>query len=257
MLYGTLLIPSCPGVSNLSIRRCLLQPFHTWMCRIKIGYFHFHTPPRAHSSRATDTDRRRHHLGDFYLTYSLQVHLLLTWSWFIGQFRWVSRASLSPVMATPSPPATAALELICTSSLPASTQVLKHTCMWKKMAPHWARKDSPPPPPQFRHLNVASLSMYCWWLHAGLQRGHHPLRDWIYGCGSPFPISADWLGANLSRQTFAEDKGGCGRRPVSIWNICDSLDHICTLHFSWFKIVLAQSLLRLQILFNPEWTCSL
>lgn len=121
-------------------------------------------------------------------------------------------------MATPSPSATVAFEIICTSSLPASTQVLKHTCMWKKIAPHWVRKDF------FR--NVASLSMYCWWLRAGLQLGHQPLFDWIYGCGSPFPISADWLGANLSRQTFAEDKGGCGRRPVSKWDICASLDHI-------------------------------
>lgn len=67
--------------------------------------------------------------------------------------------------------------------------------------------------------------MYCWLLRAGLQLGHQLVFDWIYGWGSPFPISADWLGANLSWQTFAEDKGGCGKRAVSYWNICDSLDH--------------------------------
>lgn len=54
--------------------------------------------------------------------------------------------------------------------------------------------------------------------HAGLRHGYPPLFDWIYDCGSPFPISTDWLGANLSHQTPTEDKGGCGRRPVLNWN---------------------------------------
>lgn len=57
--------------------------------------------------------------------------------------------------------------------------------------------------------------MHCVRHHAGLQLGYPPLFDWIY---SPFPISTDWLGANLSHQTPTEDKGECGRRPVLNWN---------------------------------------
>lgn len=38
--------------------------------------------------------------------------------------------------------AAAALELICTSSLPACTQVLKHTCMWRNSRPtEWGQGD--------------------------------------------------------------------------------------------------------------------
>lgn len=68
------------------------------------------------------------------------------------------------------------------------------------------------------HTHTRTMGMQCSRLHAGLQLGYPPLFDWIYDCGSPIPISSDWLGANLSHQTPAEDKGGCGRRPVLNWN---------------------------------------
>lgn len=66
--------------------------------------------------------------------------------------------------------------------------------------------------------HTGSLGVHSVRHHAGLQQGYPPLFDWIYDCGSPFPISTDWLGANLSHQTPTEDKGGCGRRPVLKWN---------------------------------------
>lgn len=94
--------------------------------------------------------------------------------------------------------------------LHSSVQTHMHVEKNKKWLP--TERGSTPLPSQFRHLNVASLSMYCWWLHAGLQRGHHPLSDWIYGCGSPFPISADWPGANLSlARLLLKIKEGVGR----------------------------------------------
>lgn len=72
-----------------------------------------------------------------------------------------------------------------------------------------------------------SPGQHCWGLHAGLLRGYPPPFDWIYDCGSPFPISTDWLGANLSQQTPAEDKGGCGRRPLLNWNKFATAATVC------------------------------
>lgn len=65
---------------------------------------------------------------------------------------------------------------------------------------------------------TGSLGVHSVRHHAGLRHGYPLLFDWIYDCGSPFPISTDWLGANLSHQAPTEDKGGCGRRPVLNWN---------------------------------------
>lgn len=201
------------------------------MCRIKIGHSYFHSPPHTHSYRAADTDRRRYPWGTFIsLTPSRSIFCWLEADSLVNSGESLERLCLCYGHTfTFSNSSTWANLHFISACLHSSVETHMH--VEKKAAPHWVRKDFVS---SFRHINVASLSMCCWWLHAGLQLGHQPLFDWIYGCGSPFPISADWLGANLSRQTFAEDKGGCGRRPVTNWNICDSLGHIRMLHFNRF-----------------------
>lgn len=154
------------------------------------------------------------------------------------QIHWSLQVSLQSLFTAGyghhPPSETAALQLSCTPSLPACTHAQKYTRMCKMgshtlnihnidmHAVHCSMSQ--------RHfffnththartpIHTGSLGMHCSRLHAGLQLGHQPLFDWIYDCGSPLPISTDWLGANLSHQTPTEDKGGCGRRPVLNWN---------------------------------------
>lgn len=147
---------------------------------------------------------------------------------FIGRFRWVSRVSLLLVTVTihlqeqqhfssdtlhPCLLAHTHTHKYTSMCTTVSLTLNRHACGALKHVTHKGIVFL-----THIHTHTRTMGMQCSRLHAGLQLGYPPLFDWIYDCGSPFPISTDWLGANLSHQTPAEDKGGCGRRPVLNWN---------------------------------------
>ena len=126
----------------------------------------------------------------------------------IGPFRWVSRVSLPLVTVTIHLQEQQLLSR--TAPPPACTDKQKYRVHCRMSRRH-----------TLTHIHTQRLTghaLHCARLHAGLQLDHPPRFDWIYDCGSPFPISTDWLAANLSHQTPTEDKAGCGRGPVLNWN---------------------------------------
>lgn len=194
-----------------------------------------HAPcSRTHSHSRTHTNTHLYPGG-------LLSHLLPLGLPFLRsqQIHWSLQVSLQSLFTAGyghhPPSGTTALQLSLTPSLPACTDAQKYTCMSATLShtlniynidTHVEHNSM-----SQRHsfltrvylhihghtrTHTGSLGVHCSRLHAGLN--YPPLFDWIYDCGSPFPISTDWLRANLSHQTPTEDKGGCGRRPVLNWN---------------------------------------
>lgn len=109
------------------------------MCRNRKGHCCFHPchPPHAHTSRAADTDRRRYPWGTFILlTPSRSFFCWLEADWLVD-----SGESLECLYLWLWPHLHLQ-QLICTSPMPACTEVLKHTCMWRKSRPtEWGQGD--------------------------------------------------------------------------------------------------------------------